>query len=73
MPQIDFSFQGWVRGADVTDATNAQGEKVDVSNMDAKELAEKLEKGELFISLGDHLYDNKDSEIEIFDFEECGD
>lgn len=70
MPKIDFCFSGWVRGAEIETATDCEGKKVDVSNMDSSVLASKLEKGELFISLGDYLYDNRENEIEIFDFEE---
>jgi hypothetical protein len=70
MPKIDLCFQGWLRNADVATATSVDGETVDVSNMDASELASKLSKGELFVSLGDLLDTTEDSEIEIFDFEE---
>lgn len=67
---MDFCFQGWVRGAKITIATNIKSEKIDVSKIDEEKLAKKLTDGELFISLGDYLYDNKEAEIEIFDFEE---
>lgn len=69
MPRIDFSFSGWVRNADVTKATDCNGKEVDVSAMDDEELAKKLRIGELFISLGDHLYVSNKEEVEIFDFE----
>jgi len=72
MPKIDFCFSGWVRGAEVETATDDKGKSVDVSKMDASELARKLSKGELFISLGDYLYDNHSNEIEMFDFEKNG-
>ena len=68
MPQIDLCFQGYLRGANVTKATDADGKEVDVSQMDAKELAAKLDKGVLFISLGEHLYESRKNEIEMFDF-----
>ena len=71
MPKINLCFSGWVRGADVTKATrdtDTGTESVDVSDMPAEELARKLKAGELFISLGDHLYDADDNEIEMFDF-----
>ena len=71
MPKIDFCFSGWVRGAEIKEATDAEGQTVDVSAMDGETLADKLQKGELLIALGDYLYDNKDSEIEITDFEEA--
>lgn len=68
MPKLDFSFSGYVRGAEIDTATNAAGERVDVSKLAGEQLAQKLEQGELFISLGDHLYRSGKSEIEIFDF-----
>jgi hypothetical protein len=70
MPKIDFCFSGYVRGANVTEVTDANGKQVSVSDLDAKTLAKKLESGELFISLGDHLYENRKGEIELFDFDE---
>ena len=69
MPKIDLCFSGWVRGVEVSKASNDNGEAVDVSNMEADELARKVEKGELFISLGDHLYEGDDEEVCLFDFE----
>ena len=71
MPKVDFCFQGFVRGAEVSTATNTEGEKVDVSGMTSTELANKLEAGDLFLSLGDYLYDDhKEASIEIHDFSE---
>ena len=55
MPRIDFSFQGWIHGDDVTSYANQEGERVDVSGYTALEIAQKLNEGELFLSLGDHL------------------
>lgn len=69
MPKIDFCFSGWVRGVNVTEATDDEGNTVDVSKMDAGDLARDLENGKLFISLGDYLYQNRKSEIELTDFE----
>jgi len=70
MPKIDFSFSGWVRGAIITEATDTTtGNPVDVREMSGPELERKLDSGELCISLGDHLYENRKSEIEMFDFE----
>jgi hypothetical protein len=56
--------------ADVKHATDQNGKDVDVSAMPADELAKKLNKGELFISLGLYLYNSNDSEIDMFDFQE---
>jgi hypothetical protein len=68
MPSIDLCFSGWLRGADITTATNYAGEKVDVSQIKPSELAEMLNNGLLTIALGDYLYQSQDAEIEIFDF-----
>lgn len=70
MPEIDFSFQGWVRGADIATAADIAGKRVDVSKMSSSELCEKLNNGELFISLVDAIHTSNKEEIEMFDFEE---
>lgn len=72
MPSINFSFSGWVRGAEITSATDpSTGDEVDVSSMSAKDLTKKLEAGELQISLGDFLYQSsRKTEVEMFDFDE---
>ena len=72
MPRIDFSFQGWIRGADVTHCIDPKtGERVDVSSYTALELAQKLQKGDLTVALGDYLYDDRrEAEIEIFDYDD---
>jgi hypothetical protein len=69
MPKMNFCFQGWVNGANIIEATDVDGKKVNVSKMNPEELADKLNKGELFISLGDYLYSNRKSNIEMFDFD----
>lgn len=69
MPRVDFCFQGYVLGASVDKATDVNGKEVDVSKMNAKTLADKLEKGELFISLGDHLYEGRKNECKLHDFQ----
>ena len=69
MPKIDLCFQGWLRGAIITEAAEtATGNKVDVREMSAHELTQKLDSGELCISLGEHLYESRKAEIEMFDF-----
>ena len=68
MPRLDFSFQGFIRGADVTRATTTAGETIDVTTLSAEELSRRLEVGDLTITLGDHLYTTQKVEIEIFDF-----
>lgn len=68
MPKIDFCFSGWVRGAEITQATNSEGQTVDVSQMPTTELVQKLEAGELTVSLGDHLYASRKNEVEMFDW-----
>ncbi len=70
VPTVNFSFQGYVTGATITQATNTKGESVDVSGMSGDDLTNALNKGELSISLGDYLYENnRRAEIEIFDFD----
>ena len=70
MPQIDFSFSGWVRGADVRKAVVATtGKSLDVSQLSAVVLCRRLRSGELLLALGDFLYQNTDSEIDIRDFD----
>jgi hypothetical protein len=69
MPLIDFCFQGWVRGAPVETAVGKSGEEINVSKMSSKELCDKLKAGELYIRLGDYLYDSHKASIEIHDYE----
>lgn len=67
---ISFSFRGWVSAADVDRVTvTSTMKEIDVTDVDAHDIAEKLNSGEWMLSLGDHLYDNRRAEIEIFDFE----
>lgn len=71
MAKIDFNFSGWVRGADVTKVTVVETlTDLDVSDKSASEIIEQIRSGVWSISLGDYLYENKDSEIEVSDFEE---
>jgi len=70
MPNVDFNFQGWIRGANITEAQSINGDRIDVSKMSPVELSQKLENGVLVISLGPYLYGNhSESEIELFDFD----
>lgn len=69
MPSIDFNFSGWIRGANVTEATDINSKRVDVSQMSPVELCGKLRRGELFISLGDFLYENTKADIEMTDYD----
>lgn len=68
MPTINFSFQGFLNGVVVESATDANGNNVDVSLMTEKELVDKLKKGELFISLKEHLDNYRSRSIDIFDY-----
>ncbi len=70
MPNISFSFTGWISAARVTKVLVVKSMlEIDVSDVDANELADKLNSGEWAISLSDHLDDNRSSEVEMFDFE----
>ena len=70
---IDFCFQGWVRGAEVEEVTEvATGNKIQTSSLKPEAVIEGLEDGTYAIALGDYLYDNGRSEIEIHDFDITG-
>jgi len=68
---ISFYFRGWVE----IDAKELKCSHVERSNavvtsrFTLKELVDKLNAGEFALALGDYLYDNRDAEIEISDFE----
>jgi len=68
MAILSFNFTGWCR-ADITKAFDKYGkEEVDVSNMPAKELADKLNKGELLINFASVYADQSNGENEINEF-----
>lgn len=70
MPRIDLCFSGWLRGVEVKQASDVQGQVVDVSEMPTDELVRKLKAGELFVSLGELLDEcNRGEEIELSEFE----
>ena len=68
IPRVDFSFQGFVRGARIREATDEKGKKVSVVGWSDKRLAKTLNTGKMFISLGDYLYEGSKNEIEMLDF-----
>ena len=68
MPMIGFCFQGWVRINLETVQEASTGNDVDVSEMDDKELEEKLKEGIYTIDLSESLRDSEDKEIELHDF-----
>ena len=74
MPLVDFTFSGWVSGASIDKVSVIDKEKglvdKDVSSESAESVVEKLESGDYIIALGDYLYNCKDSEIVMEDFEE---
>ena len=78
MPNIDLSFQGWICGANIetavvlkknTDTGDPVGSRIDVSDMNKEEFIDKLNSGELAITLTDALNDCNKSECELFDYE----
>jgi hypothetical protein len=74
MPKVDFCFQGWVRGAEIKEVTITEtGNKLDVTDVDPQTLIANLDSGVWCISLGDYLYSNRKSEIEMHDFEPSDD
>ena len=66
---ISFSFRGFVavRRSELR-PRDAEGKLVDVSGLTTGELVMRLE-SQYTIALGDHLYSNVGSEIEMSDFE----
>lgn len=68
-PKLAFCFSGHVTGAEIKTATNVEGETVDVSQMRADDLAGKLNRHELTISLEDYLYNNRRCEIVLDEFD----
>ncbi len=73
MPKIDFSFTGNVMGAEVKTVQDVRGVIINVADMSADIVAEKLESGEWFICLDDYISDNSDgAEIQISDFSSSG-
>lgn len=70
MPTIGFCFQGWVR-IDLNTVQEVEtGDNIDISNMSAKELAEKLKSGIYSIDLVESLRDCDDSNVELHDFDD---
>ncbi len=68
MAIISFNFTGWCR-ADITKAFDIKSACIiDVSNMPAKELADRLNKGELAINFVDVYVDAGSVENEIDSF-----
>jgi len=76
MPKIDLCFSGWIRGVEVTKATDvAMLTDVSVANMSVEELVSALESRKLVIGLEECLEANHaEDHIELFDFAvpECG-
>lgn len=54
MPKINFSFKGFVRGADITTVADKDGKLINVSLLSSVELADKLQSGEYTIVYTDH-------------------
>lgn len=70
MAKITFNFTGWVRDAEINEVTITKtGKKKDVTHVLPDELIKNLRSGKWSIALGDHLYNNKESEIDLSDFE----
>ncbi len=73
MPNLSFSFQGYVRKIPVAKAYTVgdNPKEIDVSNLSTKELLGKLRSGEIVISLSELLQQPEgEQEVEIFDFED---
>ena len=70
MPQVSLCFQGYLRGVEIEQVFDVDGESVDVSEVSSKEIADKLKSGEWSMSLHDALDNADSSEIQLHDFEE---
>ena len=70
MPRISLCFQGWINGADIETCVDLKSNVIDVSEMSATELIQKIKAGDLFLSLHDALESAEDSETELHDYEE---
>jgi hypothetical protein len=70
MAKVNFSFQGWINSADIKEVTVTETvNDLNVEGVPGDELVVKLNSGEWTIALGDHLYNNRKNEIEMFDFD----
>lgn len=68
MPMVDFYFNGWIRGAEVTEALDAAGNKVNVTNLTVYELALALNRGELTIDLKPYIDNHVEAKIDLNSF-----
>lgn len=64
MPQINFSFEGYVRRADITEAYNEEGRLQDVSHLTKEELISRLHNGSLRLNVEDILV-NSEADIVV--------
>jgi len=70
MPRISLCFQGHVNGANIDTAIDSKtNQEVDVSGMSSEELIQKLDNGELAVSLTDAMNDCDNSGAELFDYD----
>lgn len=68
--KINFSFSGWIRDAEINEVTvTATGKKKDVTHILQEELVKNLRNGTWSIALGDYLYNSKEADIDLTDFE----
>ena len=65
MPRINFKHTETFNDVEVNSAFNPSGDEVDVSNLSADELVEKLESGELYVKSID--YDPSSEELDDFE------
>lgn len=67
--RIDLCFQGWLRGVEIEEVTDVNGDTHDVSHMSAEDVVKTLNNGGYFISLANAIPQAGDQEIELFDFQ----
>lgn len=67
--KIDFCFQGWVRGLEITHVWDATGKSIDVTKIKPATVLYKLNQGKYHISLAAALENASDTEIDLTDFD----
>lgn len=70
MPNISFTFEGWVQNAPIEQALDTKKvEYIDVSKMSSKELIEKLNSGKLAINFTKAYLDANECDLEIKNYQ----
>ena len=62
-------FSGWIKGCDIEDIYDKEGNKIDVRQESEEQIAKMLSSGEYSVELQDCLLMCEDASWETFDFE----